>query len=45
MEGEGKEDCVRPFNEMAEYLLAQPESSVPNPLHDRAIFDVVGGWK
>ncbi len=45
MEGPGKEDCVRPFNEMAEYLLAQPESSVPNPMHDRAIFDVVGGWK
>ncbi|MFV9504045.1 MAG: ferredoxin:protochlorophyllide reductase (ATP-dependent) iron-sulfur ATP-binding protein [Oscillochloridaceae bacterium umkhey_bin13] len=45
MEGEGKEDCVRPFTDMAEYLLAQPESTVPNPMHDRAIFDVVGGWK
>lgn len=45
MEGEGKADCVRPFNEMAEYLLAKPETTVPNPLHDRAIFEVVGGWR
>ncbi len=45
MEGEGKEDCVRPFHDLAEYLLSQPESSVPNPLHDREIFNVVGGWK
>ena len=45
MEGEGKEDCVKPFNEMAEYLLNQPPTTVPVPLHDRQIFDVIGGWK
>jgi light-independent protochlorophyllide reductase subunit L len=45
MEGDAKEECIRPFNEMAEYLLGKPECTVPNPMHDRAIFDVVGGWK
>ena len=45
MEGVGKEDCVQPFNDMAEYLLAQPPVTVPNPLHDRDIFNVIGGWK
>jgi light-independent protochlorophyllide reductase subunit L len=45
MEGEGKDICVKPFNDMAEYLLGQPEATIPNPLHDRAIFDAVGGWK
>ncbi len=47
MEGEDefKAICTKPFTDMAEYLLAQPETTVPNPLHDRAIFEVVGGWK
>ncbi len=45
MEGPGKEECTRPFEEMAEYLLAQPQATVPNPFHDRAIFDVIGGWR
>ncbi|NJN15672.1 MAG: ferredoxin:protochlorophyllide reductase (ATP-dependent) iron-sulfur ATP-binding protein [Oscillochloris sp.] len=45
MEGEGKEDCVKPFNDMAEELLATPEASVPNPISDRDIFNVIGGWR
>jgi light-independent protochlorophyllide reductase subunit L len=45
MEGEGKADCVRPFNELAEYMLATPEANIPEPLGDRAIFDVIGGWR
>jgi light-independent protochlorophyllide reductase subunit L len=45
LDGEGIEDCQRPFMEMAEELLATPEASVPNPLHDRDIFNVIGGWK
>jgi light-independent protochlorophyllide reductase subunit L len=45
MEDEGIEVCQQPFNDMADYLLGTPEASVPNPLHDREIFDVIGGWK
>ncbi|HEU4326030.1 MAG TPA: ferredoxin:protochlorophyllide reductase (ATP-dependent) iron-sulfur ATP-binding protein [Roseiflexaceae bacterium] len=45
MEGEGKEACVAPFEHMAKYLLDGPLSSVPAPLGDREIFNVIGGWK
>lgn len=45
MEGDEIELCQQPFKEMAEYLLATPEATIPKPLNDRAIFDVVGGWK
>lgn len=45
MEDEGQDVCVAPFNAMAEYLLGQPEATIPNPLGDREIFDVIGGWK
>jgi light-independent protochlorophyllide reductase subunit L len=45
MEGEGKEQCIQPFQEMAEYLLGTPEVAVPQPIGDRAIFDVIGGWR
>lgn len=45
MEGNGKEECVKPFEELAEYLLNAPMTSVPKPYHDRAIFEAIGGWK
>jgi light-independent protochlorophyllide reductase subunit L len=45
MEGEGKEECTQPFVDLAEYLLAQPETTIPAPMNDREIFEVVGGWK
>lgn len=45
MEGEGKQACVEPFEGLAEYLLNEPTSSVPQPYHDRAIFEAIGGWK
>jgi light-independent protochlorophyllide reductase subunit L len=45
MEGEGKEQCTQPFFDLAELMLNQPRSAVPNPIHDREIFDVIGGWR
>jgi light-independent protochlorophyllide reductase subunit L len=30
---------------MAEYLLSKPEGAVPQPMGDREIFEVIGGWK
>ena len=45
MEHEEKDLCVKPFENLAEYLLNDPPSSVPEPYHDRAIFEAVGGWK
>ncbi|MBX0326383.1 ferredoxin:protochlorophyllide reductase (ATP-dependent) iron-sulfur ATP-binding protein [Oscillochloris sp. ZM17-4] len=45
MEGPDKDICVQPFFDMADQLLGTPESSVPAPLNDRDIFDVIGGWK
>ncbi len=39
------DDCINPFNDLAEYLLGEPLSSVPKPYNDREIFDVIGGWK
>jgi light-independent protochlorophyllide reductase subunit L len=40
-----QEVCVAPFNDLAEYLLNNPPTSIPQPYHDRAIFDAIGGWK
>ncbi|MEM9955396.1 MAG: ferredoxin:protochlorophyllide reductase (ATP-dependent) iron-sulfur ATP-binding protein [Chloroflexota bacterium] len=45
MEGEGLQDCIQPFEDLAEKLLNNPTSSIPKPYHDREIFDVIGGWK
>ena len=45
MEGPGQEDCVSPFENLADYILNDPPTSVPKPYHDREIFDAIGGWK
>ncbi len=45
MDGPGQDICVAPFEQMADYLLHQPQSSVPRPMGDREIFQVVGGWR
>lgn len=45
MEGADQAICTAPFEELAEYLLNEPPTSVPQPYHDREIFDVIGGWK
>ncbi len=45
MDGPGIEDCVRPFEQLAEYLMGDPTSSVPQPMGDRDIFNVIGGWQ
>ncbi|NJK80148.1 MAG: ferredoxin:protochlorophyllide reductase (ATP-dependent) iron-sulfur ATP-binding protein [Chloroflexaceae bacterium] len=45
MEGVGKEACTQPFVDLAEYLLSNPPTTIPQPMGDRAIFDVVGGWR
>lgn len=37
--------CTAPFEQLAEYLLNTPPARVPQPLGDREIFDVIGGWK
>jgi light-independent protochlorophyllide reductase subunit L len=45
MEGTDQEECIAPFRNMAEYLLSQPQGAVPQPMGDREIFEVIGGWK
>jgi light-independent protochlorophyllide reductase subunit L len=45
MEDEGIEECTQPFYDLADLMLAEPESAIPNPLHDREIFNVIGGWR
>jgi light-independent protochlorophyllide reductase subunit L len=45
MEHPDKELCTQPFFEMAEELLNTPRSSVPAPIGDREIFNVIGGWR
>jgi light-independent protochlorophyllide reductase subunit L len=45
MEGPGKEECTAPFLKMAEELLNRPRSTIPRPLGDREIFNVIGGWR
>jgi light-independent protochlorophyllide reductase subunit L len=45
MEGPDQAVCVTPFEMLAERLLSTPEASVPKPLGDRQIFEVIGGWK
>ena len=45
MEGPDKEKCLQPFLDMADLILGDPELSIPTPMNDREIFDVIGGWK
>ncbi len=41
-----KEECVKPYNEIADFLLSgEPSASVPAPIGDREIFEIVGGWQ
>ena len=42
----GLADCLAPYNEIAEQILSKtPRASVPKPIGDREIFDIVGGWQ
>jgi len=45
MDGPDQDICIQPFEEMAEYILNDPPSTVPQPYHDREIFEAIGGWK
>ncbi len=45
MESDEQHLCTQPFEDLAEYLLNNPPSTVPTPYHDREIFEQVGGWK
>lgn len=45
MDGPEQDKCIAPFEQLAEYLLHNPPTSVPEPYHDRAIFEAVGGWR
>ena len=45
-DGPDKEECVKPYNEIADFLLSkEPTASVPVPIGDRDIFEIVGGWQ
>ena len=45
-DGPEKDECLKPYNEIAEFLLSEnPSASVPVPIGDRDIFDIVGGWQ
>ncbi len=45
-DGPEKDECLKPYNEIAEYLLSEnPSASVPVPIGDRDIFEIVGGWQ
>lgn len=45
MDGPDRELCIAPFEQLAEHLLNNPPTSVPQPYHDRAIFEAIGGWR
>jgi light-independent protochlorophyllide reductase subunit L len=45
MQGPDQAVCITPFENLAEYLLSVPVSSVPKPLGDREVFNVIGGWQ
>ncbi len=45
MEGPEQDTCTAPFEQLAEHLLNDPPTSVPEPYHDRAIFEAIGGWR
>ena len=45
-DGQDKDECVKPYNEIADFLLSkEPSASVPVPIGDREIFEIVGGWQ
>ncbi|ACF47037.1 MAG: ferredoxin:protochlorophyllide reductase (ATP-dependent) iron-sulfur ATP-binding protein [Prosthecochloris sp.] len=45
-DGPEKDECLKPYNEIAEFLLSEnPSASVPVPIGDRDIFEIVGGWQ
>ncbi len=45
-DGPDKDECVKPYNEIADFLMSQePTASVPKPIGDRDIFEIVGGWQ
>jgi len=45
-DGPDKEECLKPYNEIAQFLLSEnPSASVPVPIGDRDIFEIVGGWQ
>lgn len=37
--------CTQPFEDLADYLLNEPPLSVPQPYHDRDIFQAIEGWR
>jgi light-independent protochlorophyllide reductase subunit L len=37
--------CTTPFEQLAENILNGPASAVPQPMGDREIFEVIGGWR
>jgi len=45
MDDPGKDECIIPFRQMAEYMLNGPKGHIPTPMGDREIFDVIGGWR
>jgi len=45
MEGPDQATCTQPFEDLAEYILNNPPVTVPQPYHDRQIFEAIGGWK
>jgi light-independent protochlorophyllide reductase subunit L len=45
MEEPSQELCVAPFRNLAEHLMNTPPTSVPRPMGDREVFEVVGGWR
>lgn len=45
MDGPEQDKCIAPFEHLAEYLLNNPPTTVPEPYHDREIFEAVGGWR
>ena len=45
MEGPAQQQCIQPFENLAEYLLNNPPTTVPQPYHDREIFESIGGWR
>lgn len=40
-----RELCTAPFEQLADYLLGTPSTSIPQPYPDRAIFEAIGGWR
>jgi len=42
----GTAECLVPYNEIADTLMQESTpSSIPEPIGDREIFEIVGGWQ